>query len=611
MQRFLLIILFFIFSVASKAQNTADYAIDVQLNPISKTLLGKVQLLWTNNSGSATSELQFHMYLNAFKDLNSTFMKESGGQLRNDSFDKKDKDNFGNIKIKEFKVNGQTLPAEKLKYIQPDNKNINDQTVLQVLGIPTVKNGQSLKIDIAYTAKLPRIFARTGWAKNDYFFVGQWFPKIGVLEKGGKWNCHQFHADTEFYSDFGKYQVNITLPKRFVVAGTGEKLSETNLKNNLKRLSFSVENVHDFAWTASPYFKEMRTSHKGIELMAFMQPENVYLSDRYFESAKNSIDYMETHVGKYPHKILSMIDPSYDGGGSGGMEYPTLITCGANWGIGKWMKMQEVVTVHEFAHQYFQGILASNEFENSWMDEGFTQYMEGRIMDEYYGGAMIDIFGAKFRDFAFSRLNYVSMDNPGIVAMRTDAWKYPKGTYPIMSYTKPATVLKTLENLLGEKVMDKILKSYFEKFRFKHPTPQDFFDVANEVAARESKYKNLDWFFKQTILQSNVCDYAVENLKNENGKSSFRLVNLKNMEIPVEVKVVFEDGKEQTFTWGGNSKTISYEKEVQEVNIDPENKNLMDINLVNNSASNEKNYALSFKYASKMVFWLQNLFILG
>ncbi len=599
----ILLVLNFVFPT-----NIANYTIDVKLEPKTKILEGSQTLTWINTSPYPTKELHFHMYLNAFRDEKTTFMRGSGGQLRSDKMDKSAKNNFGSVKISKILLNGQHDLSHKMEFIQPDDLNRNDETVLKISLPQAVKSGETISLDIDFVSKLPKIFARTGWAENDYFFVGQWFPKIGVLEKDGTWNCHQFHANTEFYSNFGRYKVNITVPQSFVIGATGSKKNETQLKGGLKKLSYEIENVHDFAWTSSPHYTEYTEEYKGIVLTTLMQPEHKYLRNRYFSAAKNSIDFMQKHIGKYPYKTLTMIDPSYSGSGSGGMEYPTLITCGAVWGIGKWMKYQELVTIHEFVHQYFQGMLASNEFENAWLDEGFTQYLEGRIMDKYYpSGAVVNLFGFTVNDAASSRDSYVSMSNPHIAPIRTDAWKYPKGVYGTLTYTKPATVLKTLENLLGQKVMDEILATYFARFQFKHPTPQDFFDVANEIAAKRTAYPNLNWFFSQTILEAKVSDYAVQNLKNEDGKASFQLLNLQNMKIPVDVLVTFSDGKTQTIKWNGESKKISYKKEITSVYIDPDRKNWLDINLMNNSVSIEPQHKIAFKYASKVLFWIQNL----
>lgn len=596
-----------VLSMAAFSQRVANYDISVSLNPETKILKGSQTLVWTNTSSHAVSDLHFHTYLNAFKDLNSTFMKGSGGSLRDDKADTTKPINFGYIKISKVTLDGQGDLTSNMKYIQPDNMNIDDQTVLKISLPRKIQPSETVRISMDFASKLPKIFARTGWAADNYFFVGQWFPKIGVLEKDGRWNCHQFHADTEFYSDFGKYNVKISVPKAFVVAATGLKINEVNLKNNQKTLTFEAENVHDFAWTASPHYVEYTENYKGIELKAFMQPEQKHLNSRYFESVRNAIDYMEKHVGKYPHKTLSMIDPSFDGSGSGGMEYPTLITCGANWGLGKWLKYQELVTIHEFVHQYFQGMVATNEFENSWMDEGFTQYLEGRIMDKYYPkGSMFNFFGFSVNDVAMSRDGYVSMHNPAITPIRVNAWMYPKGTYGIMSYYKPATVLRTLQNFLGEKTMDLILKTYFERYKFKHPVPQDFFDVANEVVAVQEKIGNLDWFFEQTILTAKVCDYEVKNLNNRNGKGYFELRNLKNMYLPVDVLITFADKSTKSIRWDGKNKNLSFSQEITSVYIDPERKNLLDINLLNNSISVEHPRSFAMKYAAKIMFWMQN-----
>ena len=610
---FLLLLSLGTFANVIKSSRIANYDIKVSLEPTSKTLRGSQTLTWTNKTSKPTFSLQFHLYLNAFKDENSTFFKESGGKLRGDKMDTTKLRNFGNIYLSTLKIrNGENL-YPKIKFIQPDDLNIYDKTVIEVKLVKPVRPGETIVLDMDFRAKLPKIFARTGWADNDYFFVGQWFPKIGVLEENGLWNCHQFHANTEFFADFGNYKVDITLPKNFVVAGTGVKKSETVLKNNLKKLSFEATDVHDFAWTASPHFKYLEQSHKGIKIMAYMQPEHFYMSDRYFESAINAIDYMEKKVGKYPHSTLSLIDPTLSGSGSGGMEYPTLITCGSYWGAGRWARFQEVVTIHEFVHQYFQGMVASNEFENSWMDEGFTQYYEGRIMDQYYGGNQANIFGFTINDMASSRASYVMMDNPKITEIRRDAWTYPGGTYGVMTYQKTATWLKTLEGLVGSKNMDLIMQTYFVRFKFKHPKPQDFIDIANEVAAKNTKYKSLDWFFEQVLFKAPDCDYSVTDLVNAPRKISpfgtFTVNRMGEMIMPTQIKVVFEDKKFLLVNWDGTDryKKYKYNKRIKYVQLDPEYINWMDLNIINNSVSAKEPTKVAAKYSTKILFWVQRL----
>jgi len=194
-------------------------------------------------------------------------------------------------------------------------------------------------------------------------------------------------------------------------------------------------------------------------------------------------------------------------------------------------------------------MLASNEFENSWMDEGFTQYYEGRIMQQYYQGQQANIFGFTLNDIASSRASYAMMDNPKITEIRRDAWTYPGGTYGIMTYQKTATWLKTLEGLLSTKNMDLLMQTYFMRFKFKHPQPQDFIDIANEIASKNTKYSDLNWFFEQVLFKAPDCDYAVADLINAPRKQtpfgSFTVNRLGEMTFPTKIKVVFDDKKYQ------------------------------------------------------------------
>src|SRR5262249_27421738 len=207
-----------------------DYTIAVSLNPEAKTLDGTERLIWRNPSGNAIPELRFHLYLNAFKNNRTTFMRESGGQLRSDEAGTRPGD-WGWIDVSSLKASGVELRSAA-RFVQPDGNDPGDETVLAVpLPTPVPAHGE-IALDIAFHAKLPRIFARTGFVR-DYFLVGQWFPKIGVYEpagmrgrKTGGWNCHAFHANSEFYADYGSFDVRMTVPSRFVVGATGKRVSE-------------------------------------------------------------------------------------------------------------------------------------------------------------------------------------------------------------------------------------------------------------------------------------------------------------------------------------------------------------------------------------------------
>ena len=594
----------------------ANYDISVKLDAEKHTLEGKQKLTWKNSSTDEITELQFHLYLNAFKDKNSTFMKESGGNLRRDKMDKSSKENFGSISILSMSVRGGENLTKKIKFIQPDDLNTNDQTVISVPLSKALKPNESISLDIDFKAKLPKIFARTGFV-NDYHLVGQWFPKIGVYEsagmryaKRGQWNCHQFHADSEFYADFGTYKVDMTVPKNFILAATGVFQSEVLNKDNTKTIRYRADDIHDFAWTVSPKFIVTERRWKHVKIKAVMQPEHRGSTERYFESAIIALEYFQKNLGKYPHPVLTLVDPPLAGAGSSGMEYPTFITCGETfWGIPSGIRLPEVVTIHEFGHQYFQGMLASNEFEESFLDEGFNQYYETRIMDESYGkGSLINLFGYKMGDTESARMAYVSMENPKISEIFRDSWKYPKGTYGTLTYMKTATMLKTLENLIGRSTMDEVMQTYFIRWRFKHPAVKDFINIVNEIAPKRSNYKygkNFDWYFEQVLYKAPDCDYAVSEIED----NSCKIERLGEMIIPTEILIKFTDGKEELITWNGESKTKTYkfEKAINTVIIDQKNKILLDLNLNNNSQTINQSSLAFTKYAIKVMFWLQNM----
>ncbi|RLD75468.1 MAG: M1 family peptidase, partial [Bacteroidetes bacterium] len=395
MTKYLIILLFLFSSITILAQKealsprNANYDMEVSLNPDTKIVDGKMELNWINISPDTITELQFHMYLNAFKNTESTLMKESGGSIHGSKAGT-DELSWGWIDIKSMKIQGGENLSSKIEYIQPDDDNKNDQTVIRIPLRDSILPGDTIDILINFESKLPELFARTGY-KDNYYLVGQWFPKIGVYEpagmrfaKSGAWNCHQFHAESEFYADFGVYNVSITLPKDYVVGATGALVNE-KINGESKTLKYHAEDVIDFVWTASKRFIEVKDEWEHVKIKLLIQPEHEDLAKRHIESAKIALDYFTEHLGPYPYGTLTIVDPPLTAFGSAGMEYPTFITAGSFAWMPEGIKFIENVVIHEFGHQYFMGILASNEFEEAWIDEGFNTYFETRIMDATYG----------------------------------------------------------------------------------------------------------------------------------------------------------------------------------------------------------------------------------
>ncbi|WP_020604111.1 M1 family metallopeptidase [Spirosoma spitsbergense] len=612
----------------------ANYQIDVTLDPATKKLNGRETLTWKNASSDVIRELRFHLYLNAFRNEKSTFMRESGGQLRGTTIDRNEKENaYGSIDILSMKRRGSGNTASETlvyQYIQPDDSNASDHTVIRVPLSKAVGPGETITLDLLFKAKLPKIFARTGFSR-DFFLVGQWFPKIGVYEPAGtryatvgQWNCHQFHANSEFYADYGVYDVNITTPKEYWVSATGLYQSEKLHQNGTKTILYHAEDVVDFAWTASPHFevindKWKRPSGGEVSIELVMQPEHRNQAQRHIDAAKAALAYFDKHLGRYPFPNLTIVDPPLHASGSFGMEYPTFITAGTVWAMPNGARFPEEVTIHEFGHQYFMQLLASNEFEEAWLDEGFNQYYEGRIMDETYGphSSQIDLLGFRMGDMESSRDGYVHQNNPAIGSSFGNTWQLPDGQYGVLTYFKTATWLRTLEGLVGSPVMDEIMQTYFIRWQFKHPNGQNFIDIVNEIVPKRlgSKYgADMNWFFKQVLYGENVVDYSLHSLKNKTlDKKKQTIVTIRRSGdgmVPVDILVHFDNNKEVTLHWDGKEHqrqfTLTQNAKAVWATVDPRQKVYMDTNFNNNSLTLEPSSAPAAKFAAKFLFWVQN-----
>ena len=256
---FVVFVFLFIFSLpcfAAMSKHIVDYRIKAKLVPEEKAVIGYEILTWLNNSDTPVSELQFHLYLNAFKNNRSTFLKERGGISQNI---KPDKQNWGYNEIRKIKIKNGADLTSAVEYIQPDDGNKDDQTVMRVLLPEPVLPHKKIILEIEFDAKLPTIFTRAGF-ENDFCMASQWFPKIGVLQEG-KWNCHQYHRSSEFFADFGVYEVEITVPEEYVVGATGKRVNEVNNQDGTKTYIYYQEDIHDFAWTACPDFVEFHESY--------------------------------------------------------------------------------------------------------------------------------------------------------------------------------------------------------------------------------------------------------------------------------------------------------------------------------------------------------------
>jgi hypothetical protein len=291
-------------------------------------------------------------------------------------------------------------------------------------------------------------------------------------------------------------------------------------------------------------------------------------------------------------------------------------------------------------------MLATNEFEEAWMDEGFNTYYETRIMDNYYGKhtSYINLFGIRIGDGEYLREDYTGMPNPKIAPVFLNSWQYVNGGYGEFTYSKTTTWMNTLEGILGQKVMDEIMQTYFKRWQFKHPCGKDFIAIVNEIVRKEFGNKfgeDMNWFFDEVLYGTNICDYKLENITvgrvespkgiydSVSAKKYYKLIDGQNdkpnynsnvlisrlgeVVMPVEILVHFDNGQEILETWDGRDRTYNliYNKPAKVVwaKVDPYNKIPMDVNRINNSYTTEPESTVINKYFAKFLFWVENIML--
>jgi hypothetical protein len=640
------------------SRQVVAYDIKARLVPETKAVEGHEILTWINDSANPVSELPFHLYMNAFKNNRTTFMKESGGAHR--GF-KVDKDNWGYISIIKIAIRDGGDLTGAVTYIQPDDGNPDDQTVMNLALPAPVKPQEKITLVVDFVTRLPKVFARAGFS-GDFFMVGQWFPKIGVL-RNGVWNCHQYHAHSEFFADYGAFRVDLTVPDRYILGATGRRTGTVKNPDGTTTYTHVQEDVHDFAWTACPAFVEFRERFTlndppvETEMILLIHRSHLGQKDRYARALRNGLEFYSKSYGPYPYGTITLVDPAPGAMAAGGMEYPTLFTGDTTSWIPKGVRMPEMVTIHEFGHGYWYGIVGSNEFEEAWLDEGINSYSEAKAMDHYYGAdrSLIDLAGVRIGEIPYQRLNVIASGR--FDPIEKFSWDYVSGSsYSLNVYQKASLMMLTLERWLGEDVMSKVMKTYYERWKFRHPTAADFVRVAEDVSG-----KDLAWFFDQVLDSPDRLDYAVTDLRADEvnapdgvfdgqaasgkaerpqadkpgekgeepakgggeakrakaaaGPRSFRNVvvvaRIGEWVFPQEILVVFADGKKVRETWDGRDRWKRFvyvgPAKVVSAEVDPDHKWLLDVNFTNNSLVLEPKRGPVLKYALGFMGWFQGL----
>ncbi|MGK7397085.1 MAG: M1 family metallopeptidase [Candidatus Cyclobacteriaceae bacterium M3_2C_046] len=612
-------------------QQQVNYHIDVRLDDEKHFLHAYEEITYINNSPDQLSRLYFHLWPNAYKNKATTFARQQF-QKGKTAFYYADESQLGYIDSLNFKVNGESIQWEFHK----------DHIDIAILHLnEPVASGEEIMITTPFRVKLPGSFSRLGHVGQQYQ-ITQWYPKPAVFDSRG-WHPMPYLDQGEFYSEFGRFEVNITLPSNYVVGATGnlqneaekefmyslseEKWQESLYRysapfqesaDSLKTIRFTQENVHDFAWFADKKYRvllgEVELPHSGrtVAIQALYTDVNYDVWEDALEYMEDALYYYSLWIGDYPYDVMTIVDGALSAGA--GMEYPTITILGANSKF-----FLELVTMHEIGHNWFYGVLGSNERMHAWMDEGTNSYYEMRYIDTkypdrsiltYFGGE--DVFAeASFIDWVITKggvrtlpyrklyeLEYLTSARQGLdQKLDMNAKDFLRLNYGRMVYFKTAMMYNHLSSYLGQEEFDRIMQVYFDTWQFKHPYPEDLQSLFEQESG-----KDLNWFFSDLVKTRDKINYAISDLNKEGKHVEVTIKNKGGVEAPFPL-VGFRNNEPVTTEWIDGftgSKTIQLNHEqLDKVVIDPE-----EVTLELNRSNNQARTAGLFKTWNKPKFQL-------
>jgi hypothetical protein len=437
--------------------STQRYTLTAGLNPATRTIKGHASISLVNTSERPLEVLVFHLYMNAFRDRKSVFMRESGGRLRGDGFQGK-----GSIELLSLLVDGENVLARAEVELVPG-----DRTQLRVRLSKPLPVGARAQIESDFVTSLPPVFARAGHA-GEFFAITQWFPKLAKLEADGTFASFPYHGHGEFYADFADYTLIVDTPESYVVGATGEVANlRTQSGRSVRR--FEARHVHDAAFVASPHLREVVERTGTVEVHYLVPPGHELALAEHQDTVRVGIAHFGKTFGPYPYPTLTVVLPPRDASGAAGMEYPTMILTAGTWFStpGTPRLSGAFVTAHELAHQWFYGVVATNEVRYPMLDEGLTEWASLDLIRTRHGRALcrplpIDIFELERR----SALR--SAAPPGL-----SAYAFADREYGSSVYARTAIALESIRRAHGRERFEKALRSYATEQRFAHPTPAD------------------------------------------------------------------------------------------------------------------------------------------
>jgi len=501
------------------SQRVASYDLKATLDPDKHTVDGKEHLRWLNRSDRPVSSLYFHLYLNGFEGPGSTWLTEKAryGAFRSGIETKKGE--WGSITLTSV---AQDVKAAKFVYVHPDGGPETDHTVVRVDVPDAIAAGATGEVDIEFHDQLPRVIARTGYFAQ-YHLIAQWFPKVGVLELPGergatapRWNCHEFHMNSEFYADFGSYRAELTAPKDYLVRATGVEQGAPRDGAGGLTHTFAQDDVHDFVWTAwNGYAEPLKGAYDGpgsphVDVEVLYPAEYEQSGRDALKGTVDSLKYFSATLGPYPYPHVTCVVPPFNAGESGGMEYETFFTSDAFGPT--FSDLTRFVTVHEFGHGYFMGLLATNEFEEPFLDEGMNEFWDGRMLAperiQFHSQGIIAFLGVQappiaYEDAERSRGTFRFQADP----IAGNSWdRFSEGSYGLV-YPRTVLVFHDLEKRLGGDVLARAMKLYYKRWHHRHPSTADLREALVEASGQADLIN--DWFEREVYRNAPVDDRVV------------------------------------------------------------------------------------------------------
>ena len=586
-------------------QQEADYTMSIDMDVENYQYQGEQKIVYTNNSPDTLDKVFYHLFFNAFQPGS-----EMDIRLQNIADpDHRMVTNIGTsnnpvIESRIAKLQPNEIGFVKVKTLQQDGQDVQFETIgtiLKVILNKPVHPSEKTELKMTFTGQVPLQIRRSGRNNKEGVALSmtQWYPKLVEYDFEG-WHANAY-IGREFHGVWGNYDVKITIDKEYILGGTGylqnpneigygyETSSINRPKSEKLTWHFIAPKVHDFAWAADPdYLHDKIQGENGVTLHFLYKnnPDIIKNWKKFQPKTAELLSFFNKHIGEYPYKQYSVIQ-----GGDGGMEYGMCTLINGERSFGSLVG----ITAHEFAHTWFQFLLATNESKYEWMDEGFTDYISDLAIQDILDKKDENPFEKAYNGYTMLAIS--GLEEPQTVYADRFQFNFAYGS---SAYNKGEVFLAQLGYIIGEDNLNKTIKKYFEDFKFKHPTPNDFKRTAEKISGLQ-----LSWYLNEWTQTTNVIDYGIEAV---NGKE-ITIVNIGSMPMPIDLKVTYTDGSVEYFyiplrmmlghkptsatiskswPWVQPTYTLTTSKNVKGVEIDP-SQLMADIDRSNNIKSTTQN----------------------